>query len=208
MQKVNYQLMTDAVLSGIEGTAPPRLLLHACCAPCASYVLEYLTPYFDIDVFFYNPNIYPSKEYEKRLSELYRLVELLPHTNRIGVIEGKYEHDRYTSFVKGLEGEPEGGSRCEVCLGMRVGETARLAAEERYDFFTTTLTVSPHKNVEKLNVLGYAAAEKYGTMWLPSDFKKRNGYLRTVQLCREYGIYRQNYCGCTPQEAVMSESNI
>lgn len=193
--------MTDDVLSRIDGGDPPRLLLHACCAPCASYVLEYLSPYFDIDVYFYNPNIYPQNEYEKRLHELYRLVRLLPHENAIRVIEGEYDTARYASLVKGLEGEPEGGGRCEVCLGMRVGETARLAAEGEYDFFTTTLTVSPHKNAEKLNELGFAAAEKYGAVWLPSDFKKRNGYLRTVLLCREMGIYRQNYCGCTPQEA-------
>lgn len=192
--------MTDDVLSRIDVGAPPRLLLHACCAPCASYVLEYLSPYFDIDVYFYNPNIYPQNEYEKRLRELYRLLELLPHENPIRVIEGEYDTARYASLVKGLEGEPEGGGRCDVCLGMRVGETARLAAEDGYDFFTTTLTVSPHKNAEKLNELGFAAAERYGAVWLPSDFKKRNGYLRTVLLCREMGIYRQNYCGCTPQD--------
>lgn len=192
--------MTDDVLSRIDVGDPPRLLLHACCAPCASYVLEYLSPYFDIDVYFYNPNIYPQNEYEKRLRELYRLLELLQHENPIRVIEGEYVTARYASLVKGLEGEPEGGGRCDVCLGMRVGETARLAAEGGYDFFTTTLTVSPHKNAEKLNELGFAAAERYGAVWLPSDFKKRNGYLRTVLLCREMGIYRQNYCGCTPQD--------
>ncbi len=197
MQKINYQLLTDRITAEIQNSGKrPRLLLHACCAPCASYVLEYLTDFFDIDVYFYNPNILPSEEYEKRLSELHRLIRLQPYEGKVSLIEGTYEPEVYLAAAKELWDEPEGGSRCTVCLDMRVSETARLAAEGEYDYFATTLTVSPHKNAELLNALGYAAAEKYGTVWLPSDFKKRGGYLRSTEICREYGIYRQNYCGC------------
>ncbi len=197
MQKTNYQLLTDKITQGItESGTRPRLLLHACCAPCASYVLEYLTEFFDIDVYFYNPNILPGAEYEKRLSELRRLIGIQPYKGEVTLIEGAYEPEVYLTAVRGLENEPEGGRRCAVCLDMRVSETARFAAEGTYDYFATTLTVSPHKNAQLLNELGYAAAEKYGGVWLPSDFKKRGGYLRSTEICREYDIYRQNYCGC------------
>lgn len=197
MQKTNYQLLTDKITKGIaESGIRRRLLLHACCAPCASYVLEYLTEFFDIDVYFYNPNILPPEEYEKRMSELRRLIEIQPYKGEVSLIEGAYEPEVYLSAVRELWDEPEGGGRCSICLDMRVSETAKLAASGKYDYFATTLTVSPHKNAELLNTLGYAAAEKYGTVWLPSDFKKRGGYLRSTEICREYGIYRQNYCGC------------
>ncbi|MBQ7828390.1 MAG: epoxyqueuosine reductase QueH [Clostridia bacterium] len=201
MQKINYQLLTDRITKEIaKSGSRPRLLLHACCAPCASYVLEYLTEYFDIDVYFYNPNILPEAEYEKRLSELRRLISLQPYKGEVSLIEGTYEPEVYLAAAKELWNEPEGGRRCTVCLDMRVSETARLATEGGYDYFATTLTVSPHKNAELLNTLGYAAAEKHGAVWLPSDFKKRGGYLRSTEICREYGIYRQNYCGCKPSE--------
>ena len=197
MQKINYQLLTDKITAEIQkANTRPKLLLHACCAPCATYVLEYLTDFFNIDVYFYNPNILPSEEYEKRLSELRRLITVQPYKREVSLIEGVYEPDVYRASVKELWNEPEGGGRCSVCLDMRVTETARLAAEVGYDYFSTTLTVSPHKNAELLNTLGYAAAEKYGSVWLPSDFKKRGGYLRSTEICREYDIYRQNYCGC------------
>ena len=202
MQKTNYQLLTDKITAEIAKSGNrPRLLLHACCAPCASYVLEYLTEFFDIDVFFYNPNILPEAEYEKRLSELRRLISIQPYKGKVSLIEGTYEPEVYLAAAKELWNEPEGGSRCTVCLDMRVSETARLAAEGDYDYFATTLTVSPHKNAELLNTLGYAEAEKHGSVWLPSDFKKRGGYLRSTQICREYDIYRQCYCGCKPTEA-------
>lgn len=197
MQKTNYQLLTDKITADLQASGiRPRLLLHACCAPCASYVLEYLTEFFNIDVYFYNPNILPSEEYEKRLSELKRLITVQPYKGTVELIEGTYEPEVYLEMAKPLWDEPEGGGRCTVCLDMRVSETARLAAEGKYDYFATTLTVSPHKNAELLNTLGYAAAEKYGAVWLPSDFKKRGGYLRSTEICREYDIYRQNYCGC------------
>ncbi len=199
MQKTNYQLLTDKITSDISAAGiRPRLLLHACCAPCASYVLEYLTRFFKIDVYFFNPNIIPETEYEKRLSELRRLLNIAPYGGDVGLIEGVYDPELFRAETAGLENEPEGGCRCTICLGMRVEETARLAAEDEYDYFATTLTVSPHKNAELLNALGYAAAEKHGSLWLPSDFKKRGGYLRSTEICREYDIYRQNYCGCTP----------
>lgn len=201
MQKINYQLLTDKITREImESGVRPRLLLHACCAPCASYVLEYLTEFFDIDVYFYNPNILPAEEYEKRLSELRRLLTLQKYKGPVNLIEGRYDPEEYLCRARALWDEPEGGGRCSVCLDMRVSDTARLAAEGKYDFFATTLTVSPHKNAELLNTLGYAAAEKYGAVWLPSDFKKRSGYLRSTEICRELGIYRQNYCGCKPSE--------
>ena len=200
MQKVNYQILTDKITDELVRTGSrPRLLLHACCAPCASYVLEYLTEFFKIDVYFYNPNILPGEEYEKRFGELRRLIEIMPRKGEITLIEGEYEPQVYLEKIHGLENEPEGGSRCSVCLDMRVDKTAEIAAEGGYDYFATTLTVSPHKNAQLLNTLGYAAAEKYGTTWLPSDFKKRGGYLRSTEICRGYDIYRQNYCGCTPQ---------
>lgn len=201
MQKVNYQLLTDKITREIaESGERPSLLLHACCAPCASYVLEYLTDFFDIDVYFYNPNILPEDEYYKRLSELRRLLTLQEYKGKVSLIEGRYDPEEYLSRARLLWDEPEGGGRCSVCLDMRVTDTARLAAEGKYDYFATTLTVSPHKNAELLNTLGYAAAEKYGAVWLPSDFKKRSGYLRSTEICREFGIYRQNYCGCKPSE--------
>jgi len=195
--KTNYQAELDLELEKITKSGKiPRLLLHACCAPCSSYVLEYLTKYFNIDVFFLNSNIISRNEYELRLQELRRLCDILPRTGEIKLIEGKYDPEEYLSTVKGLENEPEGGARCTVCLGNRIDATANLAAEGRYDYFATTLTVSPHKNAELINSLGYAAAERHGAVWLPSDFKKRGGYLRSTELCREYNIWRQNYCGC------------
>ena len=198
MQKINYQTLTDEITKKINGANKPRLLLHACCAPCASYVIEYLTEYFDIEIYFYNPNILPEGEYKKRLEEMQRLCGLIPHKGKLSLTIEKYEPAEYLSAVRGLENEPEGGSRCPVCLGMRINETARIASLKGFDYFATTLTVSPHKNAELINNIGYGAAERYGCAWLPSDFKKRGGYLRSIEICREYSIYRQNYCGCGP----------
>ncbi len=201
MQKINYQQLTDEIIAreteryAADGRRA-KILLHACCAPCASYVVPYLAEHFDVDVYFYNPNIAPREEYEHRLAELYRLCSLLETNGKLSVIEGEYEPDAYLAAVRGLEGEIEGGSRCTVCLGMRIGETARLASLGDYDYFATTLTVSPHKNAPLINTLGEKYSEEFGVKWLPSDFKKKNGYLRSIETCREYGIYRQNYCGC------------
>ena len=195
MSKTNYQLLSDKIIAEVSATnSRPTMLLHVCCAPCASYVLEYLSPYFDLTVLFYNPNIYPAEEYERRLGEVRRLIGLMDCG--ISLIEDEYTPADYIARAAGLEGEPEGGLRCVECIGMRIERTATLAAG-KFDYFATTLSISPHKNAELINTLGYAAAEKYGAVWFPADFKKRGGYARSCELCREYDIYRQNYCGCS-----------
>ena len=195
MSKTNYQLLSDKIIAEVSATnSRPTMLLHACCAPCASYVLEYLSPYFDLTVLFYNPNIYPAEEYERRLGEVRRLIGLMDCG--ISLIDDEYTPADYIARAAGLEGEPEGGLRCVECIGMRIERTATLAAG-KFDYFATTLSISPHKNAELINTLGYAAAEKYGAVWFPADFKKRGGYARSCELCREYDIYRQNYCGCS-----------
>ena len=200
INKINYQLETDRILNGLPDGK--RLLLHACCAPCSSYVLEYLTDSFDIDVFFYNPNITSRVEYDKRVAELYRLVGLLPHERRISVIEGEYEPEKFIQLSKGLESLPEGGERCFRCYRLRLERTARFMAERagEYDYFATTLTVSPHKNAAELNRIGFELEREYGVRYLPSDFKKRGGYKRSIELSREWGLYRQDYCGCVYSE--------
>lgn len=180
----------------------PRLLLHSCCAPCSSYVLEYLSEYFDITIFYYNPNITSRDEYLKRVAEVKRLIAGLPVKHPISFIEGDYEPREFTATVKGLENEPEGGARCVRCFELRLRKTAETAAGMARDtgeeiLFTTTLTISPLKNADLLNSIGEEAATLYdGISWLDSDFKKRGGYKRSIELSRQYGLYRQNYCGC------------
>lgn len=189
--KTNYQLETDAVLASL-GDARPALLLHSCCGPCSSYVLEYLTRYFDVTVLFYGPNIQPREEYDKRLEYQKKA---LGHYGA-GYMECRYDGGVFDEAVRGLENEPEGGARCTVCFEMRIGETARLAAEHGFDYYCTTLSVSPHKDARRINDIGRAMGEKYGVRWLPSDFKKRGGYQRSIELSRELELYRQDYCGC------------
>ena len=174
----------------------PRLLLHSCCAPCSSYVLEYLSDYFSITVFYYNPNITDPEEYQKRVEEQKRLISELPVKYPISFIEGEYEPQAFTEIARGLEQVPEGGERCFKCYRLRLEKTARLAKEKGYDYFTTTLTISPLKNAHKLNEIGEELAEQYDCQFLNSDFKKRNGYKRSTELSKEYGLYRQDYCGC------------
>lgn len=200
MEKRNYQKELDAVTSGL--TDRPRLLLQACCGPCSSYVLEYMTAYFDVTVLFYNPNIRPEAEYDKRLETLKQLLAVMPMEHPPALLEPGWRGEEFLAAVKGLEREPEGGARCAVCFRLRLEETARLAAERGFDYFGTTLTVSPHKNAEVINRIGQALGEKYGAAWLPSDFKKRNGYLRSIQLSKQYDLYRQDYCGCGFPEKV------
>ncbi|MCI8388731.1 MAG: epoxyqueuosine reductase QueH [Clostridiales bacterium] len=194
--KINYQLELDKKLDEL-GTKK-RLLLHCCCAPCSSYVLEYLTDYFDITVFFYNPNITSREEYNKRAAEEKRLISLLPHSNSITFVEGSYEPERFIEQSCGFDQLPEGGERCFRCYRLRLAETAKYMSQHRdeYDYFCTTLTVSPHKNAAKLNEIGFELADEYGVSYLPSDFKKREGYKRSIELSHEYGLYRQDYCGC------------
>lgn len=198
MNTRNYQRELDQLLAQL--TTVPRLLLHSCCAPCSSSVLEYLRRYFEITVFYYNPNISMEAEYQKRVEEQKRLINAynqLPDSSYpIAVIEGDYEPEVFYVAAKGLEQCPEGGERCFACYELRLGKTAALAKKQAYDYFATTLTISPLKNAAKLNEIGERLAERYQISWLPSDFKKKNGYKRSIELSAEYGLYRQNYCGC------------
>mgnify|MGYP001028973322 FL=1 len=204
MNQVNYQRELDWLLNGLEGKGAeeqfvPRLFLHSCCAPCSSYVLEYLCRFFNITVFYYNPNISSAEEYRKRVAEQKRLIDIYNEEGKgyqIRVVEGDYEPGRFLEEVRGLENCPEGGERCFRCYELRLRETAGRAAQGGYDYFCTTLSISPLKNARKLNEIGAALSEEYGVPWLPSDFKKRDGYKRSVALSAEYGLYRQNYCGC------------
>lgn len=199
-EKRNYQKELDKLIQGLAGRRP-KLLLHACCAPCSSYVLEYLSQYFDITLFFYNPNIAPEGEYRYRVAELKRLVaEMLPDSG-IEILEGSYDPERFHAAIKGLEGEPEGGARCQVCYRLRLEEAARMAQQMGFEYFTTTLSISPLKNAKWLNDIGEELAPIYETKYLVSDFKKREGYKRSIQLSAEYGLYRQDYCGCAYSRA-------
>ena len=191
--KRNYQRETDDVIASLCGERK-KLLLQCCCGPCSGYVLEYLTKYFDIAVLFYNPNIQPREEYEKRLFWMREVLSKYPES--VKIIECAYDGDKFVSAAKGLEKEPEGGERCTECFRLRLRETARFAKFEGFDYFCTTLSVSPHKDEMRLNDIGLELEKEFGVKWLPSDFKKRDGYKRSTQLAREYGLYRQDYCGC------------
>ncbi|MCM1082196.1 MAG: epoxyqueuosine reductase QueH [Clostridium sp.] len=173
-----------------------KLLLHVCCAPCSSYVLEYLYSKYNITTFFYNPNITIREEYEKRIGELKRFVREAPFAKNVVVLEGTYNPEKFIELSKNLENEPERGIRCYKCYELRLRETAIYALEHKYDLFTTTLSISPHKNAGWLNEIGMRLSDELGIDYLYSDFKKKNGYARSIQLSKEYGLYRQNYCGC------------
>ena len=210
--KQNYQILMERELARIaESGTRPRLLLHSCCAPCSSHCMEYLREYFRLTVFYYNPNITISREYEKRLAEEKRLIAAYNRqveeqdftgmhstsdAQRIEIMEAPYDPENWFGAVAGLEHCPEGGDRCTVCFETRLRKTAQAAAEGHFDFFTTTLTISPLKDARRLNTIGQRMAEEYGVAWLPSDFKKKDGYKRSIELSREFGLYRQNYCGC------------
>ena len=197
MNKVNYQKELDKIIeNAVKQGLTPTLLLHSCCAPCSSYVLKYLSDFFKITLVYYNPNIFPEEEYRKRVSEQERLINELPVKNPITFIEAKYDPETFFEKVKGLEKEPEGGARCTVCYEMRMREAAIYAKEGGFDYFTTTLSISPLKNAQKINDIGCALSEEYGVKHLPSDFKKKEGYKQSVQLSAEYNLYRQNFCGC------------
>lgn len=195
MNKINYQKELDRIIEK-NGDTKPRLLLHSCCAPCSSYVLEYLSAYFDITVFYFNPNISPESEYVKRVNEVKRLIAEMPSCSQVRFMEGRYEPQEFYSCAKGLEDEPEGGERCLKCFRLRLKEATRAAKEINADYVCTTLTISPLKNAENLNRIGEEEAESLGIKWLPSDFKKKNGYKRSIELSDEYNLFRQNYCGC------------
>lgn len=194
MQKINYQRELDDLISSLDGT--PKLLLHSCCAPCSSYCLEYLSRYFSITVLYYNPNIFPEEEFRKRAAEQARLIAELPVKNPVSLVADNYDPGEFFASVKGLENAPEGGERCFVCYRLRLERAARYAAEHGFDYFCSTLSISPLKNAQKLNEIGAKLSQIYKVQNLPNDFKKRGGYLRSIELSREYGLYRQNYCGC------------
>ncbi len=196
MNDRNYQRELDKILENIPAGDPPRLLLHSCCAPCSSYVLEYLSAYFRITVFYYNPNIAPSEEYHRRVEEQRRLISQMPLKHPVEFLEGAYDPACFYDAVRGLEAEPEGGRRCRACFRLRLFEAARIAALQKADYLATTLTISPLKKAPVLNEIGEEAAAAHGVAWLPSDFKKKDGFRRSGELSREYGLYRQDYCGC------------
>lgn len=194
---MNYQKQLDLILEKIkEKKYVPTLLLHSCCGPCSSYVLEYLSNYFKITIFYYNPNIDTKEEYEKREKEQIRLLERMNFKNPVSYLKCEYNPKEYYEKVKGLEQEKEGGIRCHKCYELRLEKTAQVAKENNFDYFTTTLSVSPYKNATVLNELGKHFQEKYNVFYLFSDFKKKEGYKRSILLSKEYDLYRQNYCGC------------
>ncbi len=193
MEKRNYQREMEAEIAGLEGRRP-TLLLHSCCGPCSSAVLERLAEHFRVTVLYYNPNIEPEEEYLHRLSEQKRLLSLLPE--EIPMLGCGYDHDAFEDFAPAMADAPEGGERCLACFAMRLNHTAELAKEHGFEYFTTTLSVSPHKNADNVNRIGEAAGKRYGVKYLFADFKKKNGYLRSLELSKQYGLYRQDYCGC------------
>ena len=202
--KTNYQLETDNCISAIPQGQKPTLLLQSCCGPCSSYVLEYLTQYFDVTVLYYNPNIQPEAEYEKRLFYQREVLRHIPAK----LMECDYDGAAFEAVAKGYEAEPEGGARCTRCFLLRLEETAKRAAAHGFDFYCTTLTVSPHKDAERINRIGRELGAQYGVRWLPSDFKKRNGYLRSIQLAKEFELYRQDWCGCGYSHQTQEERTV
>ena len=194
---MNYQKELDKLLAQLEKEERiPSLLLHSCCAPCSSYVLEYLGQYFNITVFYYNPNIFPESEYTKRILEQQTLIGQMRVKYPVSFIAGSYDKDRFYEMAKGLEHVKEGGERCLKCYELRLRESAWIAKSGGFDYFTTTLSISPMKNAARLNEIGLRLQEEYGVNYLISDFKKKNGYKRSIELSKEYGLYRQDYCGC------------
>lgn len=197
MNQINYQLVMEGELKKVSASEKtPRLLLHSCCAPCSSYVLEYLSRYFYITVFYYNPNIYPEEEYTHRVKEQEDFLKAFPSQNEISFLLGKYETERFYETTKGKESLGEGSERCFSCYRLRLHETAKKARDGQFDYFTTTLSISPMKNAAKLNEIGMELSKSYGVPYLCSDFKKKNGYRRSCEISKEYGMYRQDYCGC------------
>ena len=190
--KVNYDKVLEELISNLD--YKPKLLLHSCCGPCSSYVITYLIDYFDITVLYYNPNIEPKEEYEKRKKEQIRLIKELDRN--VKLLDIDYDNESYRKVITGLESEPEGGKRCHVCYELRLDKTGELAKEKNFEYFGTTLTVSPYKNAQVLNEIGKKLEEKYDIKYLYSDFKKKDGYKKSIELSKKYNLYRQDYCGC------------
>ena len=197
MNKINYQKLLDGIIEeNSKNGVVPKLLLHACCAPYSSYCLEYLSNFFEITVFYFNPNISLKEEYEYRLCEEKRLISLMKFKNPVNIVDGVYNPNDFYTAVRGLEKEPEGGKRCEKCFRLRLEASAKEAVKLGCDYFATTLTISPLKNARLINTIGEETGQKYGVKWLFSDFKKKEGYKRSIILSKKYELYRQNYCGC------------
>ena len=197
MNKINYQIELDKIIEkNKREDITPSLLLHSCCAPCSGYTIEYLSNYFNITVLYYNPNITPKEEYEKRKSEQIRLINSMPTKNKVSFLDCDYDSDSFFDIAKGYENCREGGERCFRCYELRLRKTVETAKEKGFDCFCTTLSISPLKNAQKINEIGYKLQDEYNTAWLPSDFKKREGYKRSIELSREYNLYRQDFCGC------------
>lgn len=215
MNKINYQLEMEKIIKDncIEGELIPKLLLHSCCGPCSTYCIQTLAKYFNVTVFYYNPNIYPPEEYEMRAKEQKRFIEEFPVENPVSFVEGIYDTNRFYDMAKGLEAVKEGGERCFKCYELRLRESAEYALNNNFDFFTTTLSISPLKNATKLNEIGKMLEEEYGIRYLFSDFKKKEGYKKSTQISSDYGMYRQYYCGCVfskkqrDEEILAKESN-
>ena len=192
---MNYDILMEEEIEKIKGKEK-TLLLHACCAPCSSAVLERLGNIFKITILYYNPNITDKEEYDKRLEEIHKFIEKFKTKYKINIIDGRYDKNEFLEMAKGLENEPEKGKRCYKCYNLRLEETAKIAKEKNFDYFTTTLSLSPYKNSNWINEIGESLKDKYQVKYLYSDFKKKNGYKRSIELSKEYNLSRQNYCGC------------
>ena len=193
IEKINYQIKLEELINNLD--YKPKLLLHSCCGPCSSYVITYLQDYFDITILYYNPNIEPVGEYNKRKNEQIRFIKELNNPN-VTLLDIDYDNNNYREYVKGYENDKEGGNRCHLCYELRLEKTANIAKENNYEYFGTTLTVSPYKNAQILNKIGENLSNQYGVKWLYSDFKKKDGYKKSIELSKKYNLYRQDYCGC------------
>ena len=194
---MNYQLKLEQIIDQVmKNDKRPSLLLHACCGPCSSYCLEYLSNYFDITILYYNPNIYPDAEYHRRLNELKVYIKKIPFSHKIDLLEVNYNPDEYYQTVKGLEHLGERSQRCYACYKLRMEECVKIALERNFDYFTTTLSISPYKDAKWINEIGEELEKKYKVKYLYADFKKKNGFKRSIELSKEYNMYRQDYCGC------------
>ena len=192
---MNYQLLMEQIIKKEEGNRP-KLLLHVCCAPCSSYVLETLSKYFKITILYYNPNIYPYEEFAKRYKETEKLIKQMPGCDDVKIIDVGYDNSEFENLIEGLRNESEGGKRCFKCYELRLRKTAEFAQKNNFDYFTTSLSISPYKNANKLNEIGENLEKEYNIRYLYADFKKKNGYKRSIELSNEYNLYSQDYCGC------------
>lgn len=204
MEKTSAKLC----LEELKNITPNKsILLHSCCAPCSSYVITFLAPYFNITILYYNPNIFPKNEYLKRKEEQIRLINSLKTPNKVDILDCDYDNEIYEKQIKGYENCPERGARCNICFKLRLEKTAELAKKNNYDYFCSTLTVSPYKNAKLINEIGNELAKKYQIKWLYSDFKKNDGYKKSIELSKKYNLYRQNYCGCIYSKKEQEEKN-